>query len=444
MIGTLELRPPSSPGISVREGSEGRKNIPTLERQDEGQREGNKKHPIKLELPVSHSSKREYLALLWSMYCACNTRAGKSQILDEICRNLGYHRNSALRLMNRESPPKLGRGPSPSNRKFSEEAKRQLIILWHLMGRPGGKLMKAMLPDWICFYDKPCNQGVTVELLTMSKSSIDSFLKPARAEWRRKNNTGTRPARPAVQTLVPIRAMNFKVRTVGYVEADTVAHCGDSMSGSFFWSLSMTEIKSGWTTAAAVWSKTARGIRAALERAEAESFFTWKALCHDSGSEFINDIVVRGFCRDPRRSEPLLQLRGRPYRKNDQCYIEQKNNVFVRKLLGYGRLDSQKMESLINETYREWALLNNHFVPTSKLVSKTRVGSKIKKVYDVPMTPYERLLEDPDVPWHQKERLMKEHSQLNPFELRRRIKRRLAVINRWHDIDRNQRGRACA
>jgi hypothetical protein len=181
-----------------------------------------------------------------------------------------------------------------------------------------------------------------------------------------------------------------------------------------------------------------------LERAESESFFKWKALCHDSGSEFINKTVVREFCRDPRRSEPLCQLRGRPYRKNDQCHIEQKNNVFVRKLLGYGRLDSRKMESLVNETYRDWGLLNNHFVPTSKLVSKTRVGSKIKKVYDEPMTPYERLLEDPDVPLHQKERLMEEHRQLNPFELRKNIKRRLAVINRWHDIAFNHRGRVCA
>ena len=102
------------------------------------------------------------------------------------------------------------------------------------------------------------------------------------------------------------------------------------------------------------------------------------------------------------------------------------------------------MESLINETYRDWALLKNHFFPTSKLVSKTRIGSKIKKVYDAPITPYERLLEDPDVPLNQKERLMEEHRKLNPFELRKGIKRRMAIINRWHDINLNHRGRACA
>jgi hypothetical protein len=346
--------------------------------------------------------------------------------------------------MNSDVPPKLGRGPSSSNRKFSDEAKSQLIILWHLMGRPGGKLMRAMLPDWICFYDRPCDQGITVELLTMSKSSIDSFLKPARAEWRRKHNTGTKPARPAVLTQVPIKALNFKARTVGFVEVDTVAHCGDTMSGAFFWSLSMTDIKTGWTMAEVVWNKTASAVKAALERAESESFFKWKALCHDSGTEFINRIVVREYCKDPRRIEPLLQLRGRPYRKNDQCHIEQKNNDFVRRLLGYGRLDSRKMESMINETYRDWALLKNHFFPTSKLVSKTRIGSKIKKVYDAPITPYERLLEDPDVPLNQKERLMDEHSKLNPFELRKGIKRRMAIINRWHDININHRGRAYA
>jgi hypothetical protein len=216
------------------------------------------------------------------------------------------------------------------------------------------------------------------------------------------------------------------------------------MAGSFFWSLSLTDIKSGWTTAIPVWNKSAHGIKVALERAEAASFFKWKALCHDSGSEFLNKVVIEEFCRDPRRAEPLLQLRGRPYRKNDQCHIEQKNNVFVRKLLGYGRLDSRKMGTLIEATYRDWSLLNNHFVPTSKLVSKMRVGSKIKKVYDVPTTPYERLLQDPDVPLTQKERLMEEHSKLNPFELRKAIKRRLAVINRWHNLNLNHRGRACA
>ncbi|NBW42018.1 hypothetical protein EBR25_13605 [bacterium] len=415
--------------------------MPELKRKDEGQREHSEKIPIELEIPVPHSSKRDYLALLWCRYNNSNTRAEKSKILDEICRNLGYHRNSSLRLMNRDEPPKLGRGKGSSAKKYSEEAKSHLKRLWRVMGRPAGRKMREMLPDWLYFdQEQTLTQKIKQELMTMSKSSIDNFLKPARAQWRRERNTGTKPARAKVKTLVPVKPMSFRAKKVGTIETDTVAHCGEHLSGNFYWSLCWTDLKSTWTEAAVVWNKQSLEVKRVLERAESESFFSWEMLCSDSGTEFLNKEVVIDFCKDPRREKPLLQVRGRPYKKNDQCFIEQKNNVFVRQLLGYGRLDSRKMGDLLNQTYRDWGLLRNHFVPTTKLLSKIRVGSKIKKEYDQPKTPYERLLEDPDVSPEQKERLIAEHMKLNPFELRRRVLSRLKVIHRWHDIQARDRG----
>lgn len=394
-----------------------------------------------MEFPVPHSSKRDYLALLWSRHKSLSTRDEKSKILDEICRNLGYHRNSSLRLMNRSEPPKLGRGKGRSGRKFSEEAKSHLRRLWRVMGRPAGRKMRVMLPEWLSFDQEPSlTQEIRRELMTKSKSSIDNFLKPARAQWRRERNTGTKPAKTKVKTLVPVKSAGFRAKKVGAIEVDTVAHCGEYLSGHFYWSLCLTDLKSTWTEGAVVWSKLSLEVKRALEKAESESFFPWEMLCSDSGTEFLNKDVVIDFCKDPRRKEPLLQVRGRPYKKNDQCFIEQKNNVFVRQLLGYGRLDSRKMGVLLNLTYRDWGLLRNHFVPTTKLLSKTRVGAKIKKEYDEPKTPYERLLEDPDVSLEQKERLIAEHMKLNPVELRKRVLNRLKVIHRWHDTEAIDKG----
>jgi hypothetical protein len=424
---------------------QGRKIFHHFEKEDEGQQEVTKNSPIILEVPVPVSSKRDYIAILWNNYRLAKSRVEKSLILNEICRNLGLHRQSAIRLMNKPCEPKLSRGSSKGNRGYSSESKFHLVKLWKKMNRPGGKLMRAMIPFWLDFYlEDDCTLGIRQELMSMSKSSIDEFLKPARAEWRRKRNTGTKAAKPSVQSWVPVKQVGFRTKRVGTIEIDTVAHCGESLAGQFFWTLNMTDIVSGWTTAEVVWNKSGEEISLALERAESESFFEWETLCSDCGTEFLNRFVVHEFCRDPRRKKPILQFRGRPYKSNDQCFIEQKNNVFVRKLLGYERLGSRKMQDLLNRTYKDWALLHNHFIAQSKLVSKVRIGSKIKKTYDEPMTPYERLLSSNDVSLEQKDRLVREHAKLNPMELRHQVHRRLKIIFRWHDIERSKRGNLAA
>lgn len=369
------------------------------------------------EVPlVSTQAIREYLLRVWKQYKSADRKL-KSAILDELVRNLGIHRKSATRLMNTPYPPRSLQGYEGGRKQqYSKEAKQQLKVLWQKMGYMGPVRMKASLPDWLPHYEhKDFTPRIKDELLRMSESTIRRYLAPARAELKRKMNQGTHKGLRKFITQVPIRPLGVAPSEIGHCEVDSVAHCGGSLSGTFAWTINFTDIVSGWTECVAVWGKNSTVTRKALQEIEARLPFAIKALYFDNGNEFMNEEIIDKFAKE--RKEPIEVFRGRPYRKNDQAYVEQKNYTHVRQLFGYGRIDWQKAVPMMNAVYRkEWRQLQNYFMPQQKLIEKQRINSKIKRKMSEAKTPYERL--QPYLPQEQLKQLTKERSFLNPFQLR--------------------------
>ena len=212
----------------------------------------------------------------------------------------------------------------------------------------------------------------------------------------------------------------------GYLEADTVAHCGTSLEGDFIWSVTYTDIFSGWTSLRAVWNKGAAGIVEATREVEAALPFALLGFDCDNGSEFLNWHLVRYFQDRPKK---VGFTRSRPYHKNDNGHVEQKNWTHVRQLLGYDRLDAPELCAAINAIYRQWwEPLHNFFCPSAKLLSKDRHGAKVQRRHDRPQTPCDRLLQSEVVDAATKKLLKARRKALNPFELQRQLEAALRTV----------------
>lgn len=366
---------------------------------------------------VTTQAKREYLAHVWAQYKKASKKL-KSQILDEVSRNLGIHRKSAVRLLRRRYEPRSLQGFRGGRKtSYSKEAKVHLEWLWRQMCYMAPVRMKAALPDWLPFNDhKDCTESVRQEILRMSASSIRRFLTKARADYARRMNAGTHRGLKKFIAKVPIRNLEFTPNEPGYVEIDCVAHCGGSLSGKFAWTLTLTDIHTGWTECEAIWNKTSDAVYRALQHIEKRLPFPLKAMYSDNGSEFMNDTIIEKFAKIGR-TKPLPIERGRPYRKNDQCYVEQKNYTHVRHLFGYSRINWQKSVQHMNGIYRnEWRDLQNLFLPQQKLISKERLGARIIRKMGPAETPLERL--KPFLNPIQKLALESRKANLNPFRIR--------------------------
>lgn len=367
---------------------------------------------------MSTQAKREYLKILWERYRKID-RKERAKILDEIVRNLGMHRKSAIRLMLRPYSPRMFQGfKGGRQRKYSGQAKKHLERLWRQMGYMGPVRMKAALPQWIGFDETPdCDEQIKNEILRMSESTIRRLLEEERAALRRRMNTGTYKGVRKFITKVPVRDLGHTPEEVGHCEMDCVAHCGNSMSGQFVWTLNVTDIATGWTECEAVWAKKAKEIKHALIMIEKRLPFKIKALYSDNGSEFLNEKVIDEFAIEGR-SGRLPIYRGRPYRKNDQCYVEQKNYTHVRQIFGYGRIDWPKAVRLMNDIYRkEWRQLQNYYSPQQKLLEKIRIGAKVKRKMGPATTPWERL--KPKLTSGQINELESLRQDRNPFRIRK-------------------------
>ena len=263
-------------------------------------------------------------------------------------------------------------------------------------------------------------------MLAASAPTIDRLLAPVRAK-RRKGLCGTRSTN-RLQGQIPIRTHFQDVDGPGAIEADTVAHCGTSMAGAFVWSLTLTDIASGWTENAAVWNKNSRQIVERIRRMEKTLPFEIEQFDSDNGKEFINHNLLR-YLRN--RPVPVEFTRSRPYRKNDNAHVEQKQWTHVRQLLGYDRFENRRLVGLIDDLYRnEWRAMRNFFQPSMQLVSKYRGDGHLKRRHDAPRTPYERLMASGKVLPEVKRDLSRELSELDPFVLRASIEAKLRRIFR--------------
>lgn len=384
-------------------------------------------------------SKREYLAAIQQRYSEAS-REEKGLILKEFCAVCSYHRKHAIRLLNqrKRGPTKRpGRKPLYRSRELLTALKR----IWLATDQMCSKKLVAAIPLWLPFYERTHGKlsgKTTNQLLSVSAATIDRLLAKTRAKTRPKGRCATKPG-SLLRNQIPIRTHNWDISQPGFMEADTVAHCGNSLAGDFIWSLTLTDIHTGWTEARATWNNGATGVIQQIENIQDGLPFELKGFDCDNGGEFINHHLLRYFTDHKPR---IKFTRSRPYKKNDNAHVEQKNWSHVRQLLGYDRLDNPKLVELINNLYsNQWSLLQNHFCPTLKLREKKRINSKYYKKYDTPKTPFQRLIASEHVSKEDKDTLRKKHQALDPFKLKRQIERQLKAIFKLVSVTSNVRKR---
>lgn len=373
-----------------------------------------------------------YLKQLKIKYLRGN-RKTKTAVLDELCQTGGYHRKHAIRMLTRTA---IGWREKPAGRKKLYQPKQlqePLKQIWLATDQMCGKRLKAAIPIWLPHYEsfhEPLSKEVKEQLLMMSAATIDRLLQPCRMRFP-KRLCGTKPG-SLLKQHIEIKTNQWSEDRPGFMEADTVAHCGTSLLGSFIWSITLTDIYSGWTENAAVWNKGAEGVLGQIELIESRLPFPILGFDCDNGSEFLNHHLIRYL---QKREKPVQFTRSRPYHKGDNAHVEQKNWTHVRQKFGYYRLDNQSLVVLMNDLYQnEFSLLHNYFYPSVKLKDKLRIQSKIKKQHDIPRTPYQRLMASEHVNIEQKEKLEQIFTQLNPFKLRQCIETKLKKIFRYVDL----------
>jgi len=380
---------------------------------------------------MSPASKREYFVSVQKRYLTAKLDQ-KKILLDELCATCGYNRKYAIRKLNQRPsnrPQKKGR-PGPRPKYNLHDIQLPLRRIWRAANMPCSKRLKAILPLWIASYQlefgilKP---QVIKALLRISPSTIDRNLKLYRVRYRDKGRCSTKPGL-LLKSHIPIKTNQWDEKKPGFIEADTVAHCGTSLAGDYCLTLDTVDIATGWTEQRAVFGKGESGILDQLKDIEASLPFAILGYDCDNGSEVLNRPIWKYFVERPT---PVQFTRSRAYHKNDNAHIEGKNWTHVRQWLGYRRFDDPRITELLNALYKnEWRLLLNFFLPSVKLTDKKRVGSKIIKVHDSPKTPYQRTLNSEDVRLDVKERLQQQIKTLNPFKLHRTIHEKIATIQR--------------
>jgi hypothetical protein len=373
-------------------------------------------------------TKREYLQAILPRYRPARKK-GKRAILDEFCHVCGYNRKYAIRLLRRK-PPRLRQRPGPRPRYAPDQILLPLKRFWLATDQMCSKRLVAALPLWLPFYEReygPLPAALQAQLLKISPVTIDRLLKPVRVRVKHRGLSGTRPG-TLLKNQIPLQPHHWDVHQPGFLEADTVAHCGDSLAGDFVWSLTLTDLFSGWTENRATWNKGAHGVMTQVRDIELHLPFPILGFDCDNGSEFLNHHLFRYFTRRPQHPVPFT--RSRSYHKNDNAHVEPAAaGTHVRQLLGYERFDQPQVVDFINQLYRQtWGLYHNFFCPTLKLQEKRRLRSRYRKHYESPRTPYQRLLDSPHVSPQAKLQLRERFQTLNPFQLKKKIEAQLKII----------------
>jgi len=378
---------------------------------------------------MSPRSKKEYLETIFLRYKQA-TRKQKTLILDEFCATLGYHRKHAIRLLRKfkrfykPKTQKPGRTPIYAHPSILKPLKK----IWLTANLPCSKRLKALLPLWLPGYIQSfgnLSPKASQALLLISPATIDRILLPTRSHYKKRGRSTTKPG-TLLRNQIPIKTNQWDESRPGFLEADTVAHCGSSLLGMFALTLDCTDIATGWTEQRAVWGKGQSAILDQIHHIELSLPFPLLGFDSDNGSEFLNHHLFRHFAL---RKQPVQFTRSRSYHKQDNSHVEQKNWTHVRQWIGYDRIDNPLSVPLLNDLYtQEWRLFHNFFCPSVKLLQKERIGSKTLKHHDSPKTPYQRVLESPLVSPQVKQSLSKQLESLNPFVLRKIINEKLKKI----------------
>ena len=375
-------------------------------------------------MAVRQQSKHELAAALQGRYVKAG-RPEKGQILDEFVAATGYHRKWALGLL-RQGPPEARRGRGGRPRVYSAVVVGALRQVWEASGELCGKRLAPFLDELVPALEAEdalvLDAAVRKSLMQMSAATIDRRLRPFRLQPRR--GLGTTKPGTLLKQQVPVQTYTpWDEQRLGFVELDLVAHCGTTTAGHYVNTLTVTDVATGWTECAAVWGKGQAAVCGALEQIRARLPFPLRGIDSDNGSEFLNAHLVR-WCAQ----EQLTFTRSRPYWKNDQAHVEQKNWSVVRRLLGYDRYETEAELALLQRVYQGLRVWTNHWQPVLKLTGKERTGAKVRKQYDTAQTPYRRVRAQDDLAPDARARLEQEHAAHGPTTIWKEVEAARAAL----------------
>jgi hypothetical protein len=374
---------------------------------------------------MSQTSKRELVAAIRPRY-TLGSRTEKQVVLDELVATTGYHRKYAIQVLNH--PLKRRTGPRRGGAaKYIGPVRVALEQVWRAANCICGKRLVPGLPTFVEALERhgelKLDPPTRALLLTLSPATADRLLKRARVGTKPHGLTTTKPG-TLLKQAIPVRTFaQWDDAKAGFMEVDLVAHCGETTQGEYLNSLDMLDVKTRWVELYGLLNRSQATVSAAIVACRSRLPYALLGLDSDNGAEFINHDLKR-YCEQ----EHITFTRCRPYKKNDQAYVEQKNWTAVRQNVGYDRYEGQAACAALNALYEPLRLYLNFFQPVMVLVEKVRDGAKVTKRYDVAQTPYQRVLAAPDVPEAAKERLRQLYPTLNPAALLRQIQTRQKAL----------------
>jgi hypothetical protein len=376
-------------------------------------------------------SRNQYLKELRKDYLKTKSKKRKGELLDEAEKRTGLNRKYLMEKLK----PKSNLDKDKSQRKRRKEyydsyVREALVQLWRIFDYPCGQRLEPLLKNTDIieklrtFNELNCSDEVALKLKKISFRSIDEKLKHQK-EIEKVRKKYQKKVHPLLYQKIPVKLSDEWDRSqLGNIQTDLIEHCGQSARGEYINTISNTDIATGWWEGEAIMGRGQIPTQEGLDRARKRFPFYWKEIHSDNGTEYINAHLFRY-----TQKEKLAFSRSRPNRKNDNCFVEQKNWTHVKKYVGYLRYDTFKEKELLNELYRnELRLYKNFFQPVIKLVSKERIEGRIHRKYEVAKTPYQRVIESKEVSEKQKQELKKIYESLNPAELKRAIDRKLDLL----------------
>lgn len=369
------------------------------------------------------------------------SRKEKGRMLGEFVGSTGYHRVYAARLLRnfgkgmrvgpgvRTEGGTRGRTGRGRHRVYGQEVAGVVKRVWEIMDYICGKRLAAVLPEVVGrlveLGEIELSPKVLEQLLRVSASTIDRLLAPEREKYTLKSRSRTKPG-TLLKHEIPVRTFSqWDDARPGFLEVDLVGHDGGLLGGDYCQTLDATDVATGWSEQVAVKNKAQVHVFWALREIRRRLPFELRGLDSDNGSEFINNHLTR-YCTE----EGITFTRSRAYRKNDNCYVEQKNWSIVRRFAGYERFEGEEACRRLNHLYRVLRDYTNFFLPTMKCVEKIREGSRVRRRYDTPKTPYQRVMESPDVDGSVKQQLEARYRTMNPAALHREIVRFQEALGR--------------
>jgi hypothetical protein len=392
-----------------------------------------------MRLAVTKQSTKEYINEMRQRYRAA-AKNEQTKLLDEMVKVCSFNRKYLIRVLNRKPTPiyptalygGLKKTAGRPKQYHAPEILAFLLRVWHATNQACSKRLKSILHLWLAKYEEVAGGILSLEhqvlILRMSHSTIDRLLADERKHYRvGKGRVTTKPG-TLLKKRIPIKTNQWDEQRPGFLEVDTVGHCGTSTSGMFALTLNSVDIASGWVEPRAIWGKGETGVVVAFKSIEESLPFPLRGFDSDNGSEFLNHHMEKYLTG---RKQPPEYTRSREYKKNDNAHIEGRNWTHIRQYLGYERFDNPAVVPIMNDLYaNEYSLLVNFFLPSVKLQEKERRGSKIIKRHDKPTTPCDRLLASPYVSKEKKLWLIEQRQRLNPFILRAIVQQKLKAILR--------------